>query len=332
MAGRRALTVVGATHSRLTAPPAPTRRRIAVAVTLGVAGAVGAALLLGRIVGYGTLLHSLHRAQPGWLALCVPVEVAAYAGYIAAFKSAARLGGGPELGWRRSARVIFASLGATRLVIGGGPGVLYWALRRSGATRAVALRRLLALNALLFGVLGLAAWLAALTALLGSPGAGLKAIALPWLLAASAVAGAGALLLTGLGLGGRLARVRFAAQAIAHDRRASAAGIGGVVLFWLGDLGCLWAGLRAFGVHVGPTALVLAYATSYAVTMLPAALGGAGGAEAAIALALRAVGVPLAAGLLGVLAYRLFSFWLPTLPGLAALATAPRLGRELERR
>lgn len=106
--------------------------------------------------------------------------------------------------------------------------------------------------------------------------------------------------------------------------------LAGAALFWLGDITCLWAGLRAFDVHVGAAALVLAYATSYAVTMLPLALGGAGGSEAAIALALRAVGAPLAPALLGVLTYRLFSFWLPTLPGLVSLARAPSLGRKLQ--
>ncbi len=38
----------------------------------------------------------------------------------------------------------------------------------------------------------------------------------------------------------------------------------------------------------------------------------------------------LAPVLLGVLTYRLFSFWLPTLPGLVSLARAPWLGRDLE--
>jgi uncharacterized membrane protein YbhN (UPF0104 family) len=90
--------------------------------------------------------------------------------------------------------------------------------------------------------------------------------------------------------------------------------------------------LCVLGVVGGTGAALLigkAYPTSYAVTMLPVTLGGVGGSEAAIALALSAVGAPPAPALLGVIAYRLFSFWLPRLPGIVSLATASGLGREL---
>jgi uncharacterized membrane protein YbhN (UPF0104 family) len=43
------------------------------------------------------------------------------------------------------------------------------------------------------------------------------------------------------------------------------------------------------------------------------------------------VGVPLAPALLAVVAYRFFSFWLTTIPGVVALAALPRIGRELSR-
>jgi uncharacterized membrane protein YbhN (UPF0104 family) len=47
--------------------------------------------------------------------------------------------------------------------------------------------------------------------------------------------------------------------------------------------------------------------------------------------ALTAVGVPLAPALVAVAVYRLFGYWVPTIPALAALAFLPRLGRGLER-
>jgi uncharacterized membrane protein YbhN (UPF0104 family) len=47
--------------------------------------------------------------------------------------------------------------------------------------------------------------------------------------------------------------------------------------------------------------------------------------------ALTAVGIPLAPALVAVAVYRLFSFWLLTIPALAALALLPRAGRRLER-
>jgi uncharacterized membrane protein YbhN (UPF0104 family) len=46
--------------------------------------------------------------------------------------------------------------------------------------------------------------------------------------------------------------------------------------------------------------------------------------------ALTAVGVPLAPALVAVAVYRLFGYWVPTIPALAALVLLPRAGRELE--
>jgi uncharacterized membrane protein YbhN (UPF0104 family) len=46
--------------------------------------------------------------------------------------------------------------------------------------------------------------------------------------------------------------------------------------------------------------------------------------------ALTAVGVPLAPALVAVAVYRLFSFWVITIPALGALALLPRAGRALE--
>jgi uncharacterized membrane protein YbhN (UPF0104 family) len=99
--------------------------------------------------------------------------------------------------------------------------------------------------------------------------------------------------------------------------------IGGAVLYWAGDILTLWAGLRAFDVHLEVIALVLGYATGYAVTMLPLPAGGVGGVDAAMTYALTLVGVPLGPALLGVFAYRFFNFWLPFVPGLLAGATLP---------
>jgi uncharacterized membrane protein YbhN (UPF0104 family) len=84
---------------------------------------------------------------------------------------------------------------------------------------------------------------------------------------------------------------------------------------------CLWGGLNAFGYNIGVTDLVLGFATGYAATMLPLPAGGAGSVDAAMTFALHLVGVPLAPALLGVVAYRLFTFWLPLIPALVAGVT-----------
>jgi uncharacterized membrane protein YbhN (UPF0104 family) len=121
------------------------------------------------------------------------------------------------------------------------------------------------------------------------------------------------------------------ARRMANQPRTSLAPLWSGPVYWLGDMACLWAGLRAFDVRLSVAELVLAYATGYLANMLPLPTGGIGGVDAATAFALTAIGVPLAPALLGVFAYRFFSFLLPTLPAVIALPALPRIGRELAR-
>jgi uncharacterized protein (TIRG00374 family) len=100
-------------------------------------------------------------------------------------------------------------------------------------------------------------------------------------------------------------------------------------LYWAGNVLCLWASLRSVGVTLPLPELVLAFAAGHAAMILPLPLGGVGGVDAAMTYALTAVGVPLALALVAVGVYRLFAFWAPTLPALAALLLLPRSGRRL---
>ena len=88
------------------------------------------------------------------------------------------------------------------------------------------------------------------------------------------------------------------------------------------------SGVMSFG-HVTFMA-VGAYTTAYLATLLPLPTGAEGGMEAAMTFSLHALGAPLAPALLGVIAYRFFSFWLPTIPAIAVLPTLGRIGRDLE--
>ena len=58
--------------------------------------------------------------------------------------------------------------------------------------------------------------------------------------------------------------------------------------------------------------------------------GGAGGIDAAMVGALALAGIPIEQALLGVLVYRLFTFWLPIVPALSVIPLLPGLGRELD--
>jgi uncharacterized membrane protein YbhN (UPF0104 family) len=103
----------------------------------------------------------------------------------------------------------------------------------------------------------------------------------------------------------------------------------GFPVFWAGDVLTLYAGIRAFGAHVGLFALVLAYTTAYVVTSLPLPAGGAGGVEAGLAFSLEAVGIPLASALLATLVYRFFTLWLPIAIAAFALNQLDDLAAEL---
>jgi uncharacterized membrane protein YbhN (UPF0104 family) len=105
-------------------------------------------------------------------------------------------------------------------------------------------------------------------------------------------------------------------------------GVAGVSLYWLGDIACLWAALKIYNAELSTPALILAYATGYVLTRRSLPLAGAGLVEVLMTFALVWVGVGLAPALLGVVTYRLFNFWLPVIPALAALPAVRRMRRD----
>lgn len=86
------------------------------------------------------------------------------------------------------------------------------------------------------------------------------------------------------------------------------------------------AALHAVGLTLPlPTSLSL-YVVAVAVAGLVPAPGGAGGVDAALLLALGAAGAAAPAAAAAVLVFRLVTFWLPVLPGVAALLWSVRRG------
>ena len=64
-------------------------------------------------------------------------------------------------------------------------------------------------------------------------------------------------------------------------------------------------------------AVVVGYATGYALTRRTLPLAGAGAVEALLPFALLWVNVPLAQAVLAVLFYRVVNLWIPLIPALA---------------
>lgn len=325
------------------------RRPRNLALLLGFAAllVVGVFVLFGRVAGYTETLEELKDATPIWLVVCFASQVASYTGYVMLVRAIAAYRDGPALPRWLATRVVFASLGATRVLAAAGAGglaVLFWAFRRLGFDRRDAFARVIAINTLFYATFGAAALVAGATIVAQFGGDAPLAMTLPWIVGVLLLFLVGAYVtaparVARIGEAGERGRARLLfAQAVegaslvrtlAEDRRANRATLLAAPLYWAGDMACLWAGLRAFGVDLSPPEVVIAYATGFLANMIPLPTGGIGGVDAATTFALTAIGVPLESALLGVFAYRFFSFLLPTLPAVAALPGLQRMGREL---
>jgi uncharacterized protein (TIRG00374 family) len=105
-------------------------------------------------------------------------------------------------------------------------------------------------------------------------------------------------------------------DALAHQRTRDPALLG-TVLFWGCQILVLWAAFRAFGDAPPAAVLVQAFFVGMLGNLLPMP-GGVGGVEGGMIGAFAAFGVPLGLAVPAVLAYRVFAFWLPTIPGAIA--------------
>ncbi len=323
----------------------PSGWRVVLGVVAAVLLVVGVGLLLVRAAGFGEVRDAIEKADSTWFIVCLGAQVVALGAYAAVFRGAFGWNGTPDPGFRLSAYVMLASIGATRVFAAGGVGaiaVTYWCFRRARFSAEDALVRVLGFNALFYVAFGIGAWTAALVTVTGSWGDVPPALAWPWLVVVPALAVAAVVATKPSRVerltrpGGSLARraLAYAVAAVAWVRSAlvDPAGrrmLGATVLYWAGNLACLWASLRSVGETVPFPELVLAFAAGHAAMILPLPLGGVGGVDAALTYALTTVGVPLALALVAVGVYRLFSFWLPTVPALAALLLLPRVGRRL---
>ena len=238
---------------------------------------------------------------------------------------------GPRVGVWYSLKVALAGFGLTQLVAAGGAAGMaftFWVIRRLGFSKKNAMVQLITLNTAVYFVFGGIGWLGALVGL-GDPAVP-KAMAVSWLAGFAAVIALAlwftqperAAALTSAEDAPRLRRaldVGVSAAARVRGFTHTADGrrlLAWSLLYWAGDLVSLWAALRAFGVTVSATALVGAYVTGYLAQSVPIPLIATGGVDAATTFTLTAVGVPIEVALLGVVAHRVFAFWLPVIPGL----------------
>jgi uncharacterized membrane protein YbhN (UPF0104 family) len=305
--------------------------------------AAGVWLVIGQAASYPRLLHAVGRADAWWLILAAAGTGLSYVGYALLYQIFSHVDGGPRPRLPLALRLAVAIFGASVIATSAGRlGSEYWSLRRMGQRPAGAWARVLSLNTAAWALLAALASLSALALLLGAgPGAPLG-VELAWLLALP-LCSVPVLFLSSPGrrhlAEDRGGRVRRLAASVVHAlvllRLAAgrsgllARVLAGGALYWGGELLICWSALRAFGIEIGPAALVLAYATGYASTMIPLPAGGAGGVDAATTFAWTLVGVPLGPALLATLVQRLFSYWLPIILAGLSLRSIKRLGQDL---
>jgi uncharacterized protein (TIRG00374 family) len=293
----------------------------------------------------GVVQHTLDQLNGGnvwWIGVAAALELLAILSYVAIFHGI-HVPPGSQLSFRESYLITMAGLAATRLFAAGGAGgvaVTAWALRRFGLERRDVARRMIAFVVLLYGVYVLAMTVVGIALYLGVlPGAHPFAITI----GPAIVGGIALLVLLSIAfvpddLEGRLrpaaadeGRATRAARRLATVPASAAAGIRfaweklrrpdlamlGVVSWWAFNVAILYASFRAFGPAPPVGVLIQAYFVGLLANLLPLP-GGIGGVDGGMIGALAAFGVSVGLAVPAVLTYRLFAFWLPTIPGAIA--------------
>jgi len=319
-----------------------TRRRVILFAIFVLASIAFLYFVLPQIGGVKDAYDRVSDGDHAWLAAALAFELLSIVSYVALFHGIHVPPGSP-LTHRDSYLITMAGLAATRLFAAGGAGgvaLTAWALRRSGMERREVAERMIAFLVVLYGV-----YVFAMTAC----GIGLRAGVFPGeapfgLTVVPAIIGGITILLVG-GLAlvpedferriermaprrPRMARwlrrfalapasmrggIRFALRKAIHPDLAMI----GAVTWWAFNVAVLWASFRAFGESPPIAVLVQAFFVGMLANLLPIP-GGIGGVDGGMIGALAAFDIPAGTAVLAVLSYRLFAFWLPTVPGVIA--------------
>jgi len=291
-----------------------TRRRALLFAAFVLAALAFLYVVLPQLGGVRHTWNRLNSGNSWWIAVAVVMELLSLASYIAIFQGVSVPPGSP-ITWRQSYQITMAGLAATRVFAAGGAGgvaVTAWALRRSGMPRReVGLFPgehpfAITIGPAIFGAVVMLVFLA-LAFVPEDLHPRLEGLARR----NRRLAGWIRRLATGPALlsGG----IHFAWKKLRHPDWAMI----GTVSWWGFNIAVLYACLRAFG-HAPPVAvLIQAYFVGLLGNLLPLP-GGIGGVDGGMIGALVAFGVSGSLALIAVLSYRVFAFWLPTIPGAIA--------------
>ena len=321
------------------------RRRAALLLVGSLIATVAVIAIIGQAAHFAELSKRLRGASVPWLAVCAIGQLLAFTGYIVSYQAVAQVSGGPRLPAAVAVRVVGLSFGAFAVASAiGGLSVDFWALHEAGEPPLVASARVIAVETMRWAVLAIALFLAGVGVLVG------LSVHPPWPVAAAWAAAIPACFAGALWFSSPSRRGRYSADTGPRIMRAFAVAIKGLVylreliaspgslrrralagalVFWVGDLLCAYAALRAFGSEVALIALILGYATGYLAEAIPLPAGGSGGVEAAMTGGFALAGAPLSSALLGAVTFRLFNFWLPALIAVVSAVTVRGLRERL---
>lgn len=306
-----------------------------------------ALLLIGAMARWGELqgfLALLGRTQPAWLLVALALQATTYASVAAGWRLVLRRGGtalplGPLM------RIAILKLLADQAVPSAGMGgnmLLVGELRRRAVPRGTAVA------ALLVSMIGFYAALAGLAVLslvllwLHDAATPLLAGVVTLFLAVAFAVPALALWLRRRGSAPlpaaieRIAPIRSLLHAVGEapapllrDRRLLASVTGLNLLLFLADAATLAVCLAALGEPAAPaTSLIALVMASIAVILGPVPMG-LGSFEATGTAMLHLLGVPVEAAFAATLLLRLFTLWLPLLPGLVMMRATGK-GRRMQ--
>jgi hypothetical protein len=286
-----------------------------------------ATIFVAGAAGYVAVAAHLRHANTYWFPFAIAGAVAAHIGYTFAYREVANVGRGVKLGAFRAGAIVAAGFGM--FIPRGGFAVDIEALEDLGVSREEARVRVLGLGSLEYAVLAAGALICAIFLLLDHSDAQ-RAVTLSWTIGVPAGT---ALALIAVRyrrwicrgwlkpiLGPPLEAIGVVGQIVASPRRHGAAALTGMAVYWAGEVFVLWVCLAAFDrVTPGVAAVVVGYATGYALTRRTLPFAGAGAVEAFLPFALVWVGFSLPSAVLAVFAYRVFNLWLPLGPAVFGL-------------
>ena len=298
--------------------------------------------VLPQLSGVKGTWDRLGDGDPWWIAAALGFQVLSMGSYVLIFQGV-HVPPDSRITYRESYLITMAGLAATRLFAAGGAGgvaLTAWALRGSGMARREVAERMIAFLVLLYGVYMGAMLVCGLGLRVGlfSGPAPFTLTVIPAVLAAVSFAVFLAIAVVPDDVERRLSRFdpahprvsRLVARLAAgpaslsggtrfalHKVRHPDAAMTGTVTWWGFNILVLYAAFRAYGDAPPAAVLVMGFFVGMLANLLPLP-GGIGGVDGGMIGALAAFGVDGGLALVAVLTYRLFAFWLPSIPGAIA--------------